>query len=207
MQEENNKRSPYQEEMDQIHIPKEKADETLRLMLEENRKLREHDAQKASGHLRRSTWLIPAAYAVAACLILVFSGVLRQDRVTFGSVSIPATARSGPAGASTETPESVRMAAESLLPSWNVSEKEGNLFLLEKDGIRLHAMFFEPDSEDVREMMELPASGKPAVRFIRDPDTGSLGALFEKGEMLVLLFARNMEENDFIRIVREAAGS
>ena len=57
-------RSAYQREMDQIHVPKAKADETLRMMLEENRRLRIKEAER--GEKRRISRWIPAAGAAAA---------------------------------------------------------------------------------------------------------------------------------------------
>ena len=202
-------RSPYQEEMDQVRLSEQKADSTLQLMLEENRKLQEQDAGKTSPS-RLRTWLVPALCAAAACLALVF--VLGRPNtpgtVTFSNASIPLTSISGPApdqAIRAEAPEESVIGP--LLSSWNTTEVTDEFLLLEKDGHRMYAMIFRSDSEAIQDMKALPASGDPAVRFIRDPDLGALGALFEKGQSYILLFSRDLEESEFIRTVREAAGS
>ena len=207
MKQEENKRSPYQQEMDQIHIPKEKADETLRLMLEENKKLRQQKLEKTRNS-RLSLRLIPVVCAAAACLALIFSGVLQQNRIVFGNAAIPAISRSGqPASQAARDETPGEKTVKALFPGWNASEAAEDVLLLEKDGTRIYAMILQSNSDELKDLMALPISKDPAARFTKDPDTGALGALFEKEGSCILLFARNLEEDAFVRIVREAVGS
>jgi len=67
-------RSSYQKQMDALHVPKEKADETLKMMLEENRRLREAEENRRASQERKRR--LPAyLLAAAACLMLVLFGV------------------------------------------------------------------------------------------------------------------------------------
>ena len=76
-------RTPYQKEMDQVHLSEEKANETLRMMLAENTRLRAKETTRAP-----KPWLKPALVSVAAvalALVLVFSGG-RNETYTWQSI-------------------------------------------------------------------------------------------------------------------------
>ena len=63
-----NERTPYQKEMDQIHLSDEKANETLRMMLAENTRLR---AKETAVRVPKK-WLKPALVSVAAGVLYHF---------------------------------------------------------------------------------------------------------------------------------------
>ena len=83
------KRSAYQREMDEIHLSREKADETLRMMLEENRRLRIKEAER--GEKRRISRWIPAAGAAAAAALLLAVGLnMNSAGYRFDQISVEA---------------------------------------------------------------------------------------------------------------------
>ena len=92
-------KNTYKEHMDSMHVPKEKAEETLRLMLQENRRLREKNVKQISARAGRRIPLY--AVAAAACLLLVFFGFQRAGNrslfypVDIGSLPAVSVSRGG----------------------------------------------------------------------------------------------------------------
>ena len=212
------RRTPYQEEMDRVHVPEEKARETLRMMLEENRRLRaaESAERKPAGIRRMLPWF---AVPVAAALLLVigltaggrglrFADIRMRDLPVMGAVRGGEAAEAGFA-------ETFGTGAEELFAGWTVAAEKtetqrmpaGELhtarLTLEKDGreIRAEVTDYEPAL-----FTALPENGQAiegvGVRLARDTETGELAAVYPKGSLYIVLRG-NMAEKDFTSAIRE----
>ncbi len=209
-----NNRTPYQREMDQVHLSREKKDETLQRMLQENRKLRDRDARRGG---RRQAWLIPAFGAAAAALVLLLTTVLRPAPAhPFGSVRLAGLPMSGARDElRAETFGDGR--AQALFPGWT-AEAAGHAlprvdapsgaqetFVIEKDGARLTATVSERETALAAELRDRPAVGEVQLRLNRDGDV--LSACFEKNGLYVVLSAGDLAEDAFVQAALAAAGS
>ena len=212
------KRTPYQREMDEIHLRKEKADETLRMMLEENRRLRRQESGRSERRpVKRMQWFAAAAAAVA-CLVLVIGLTAGKPKYTFAAVQMSALTdtewirSTSAAGPSFE--EAFARPAEKIFPGWEVTEEmaavrqtdsstvcEAELMLTRGERTLLVYVY---DSEPAF----WQAAGQEqnlestAIRLARDSGTGALYAACRK-DGLYLVIQGEMEENDFISILRE----
>ncbi|MBR4458103.1 MAG: hypothetical protein IKS31_03995 [Clostridia bacterium] len=213
------KRSAYQREMDQEHLSREKAGETLKLMLEKNRQLREAEAGRTarSGGAAVARRAVPAFAAVAAVAALLLI-LLRPAGVTFGSVRMSRLPVSG-----VSRGEEVREAgfatafgctAESLFPGWSVSDAAASVYpsasgtqyegklTLEKDRHRMEATVTR-DTPALYTALGNAAGGTENARLNRDPDTGILWAVGRKGDLYITLSSADLSENDFVSAVKE----
>ena len=214
------RRNAYQNELDQVHLSGKKAAETLSRMLAENDAIREKEQKKATRKLSSvQRWLPVAGLAVAAGLILVFSGVFRQpqpnlpdgDRITMQPMMST--------GLGNDTVSLQLADAKALFPGWSLEAARENRVLqdiasfgqeldaiIEKDDIRLDAVITKEKPRLADILQDQEAYGKDDVRFYRDPDTGVLYATFSRDDYYVTLFAENMEEKAFSEAVMDAAG-
>lgn len=212
----------YRREMDGEHIPEEKAAETLRLMLDENRRLREREARRSRplGRilLRR---VLPAAAAVAACVALVIFGMSRVGGPTFTEVHmsrIPVTGISrGSEAEVTDFAAAFGCTPESLFPGWTVTEgvtlreqtaagtrSEGRLTLQLKHGITLGATvtdFAPPLAAGLADS----GSGPDGEKLGLDPDTGTRYALLRRGGLYAVLSSGALSESDFVSAAKGIA--
>ncbi len=228
------RRNAYQNELDQVHLSGKKAAETLSRMLAENDAIREKEQKKATRKLSSvQRWLPVAGLAVAAGLILVFSGVFRQpqpnlsdgDRITMQpqpNLSDGDRITMQPmmsTGLGNDTVSLQLADAKALFPGWSLEAAKENRVLqdiasfgqeldaiIEKDDIRLDAVITKEKPRLADILQDQEAYGKEDVRFYRDPDTGVLYATFSRDDYYVTLFAENMEEKAFSEAVMDAAG-
>lgn len=219
-------RTAYQREMDQVRLPQEKADETLRLMLQENQRLRREEARQKTRRSPLLTRVLPVLGAAAAALVLLLTTVLRPSGYTFGSVrlgTLPGAQVQGagsiaPAGDKLGTrPGAARLAAD-LFPGWNLSQEtadpaltapdgDGRSFVIEKDGTRLTVTVTEEETPLAAALKDAPAYGGAQVRLNRDGDTGILSAVYAPEGLCVTLSSAELSEDAFVKAVLDAAGS
>ena len=212
-------RTPYQQEMDKVHLSREKADETLRLMLEKNRALSQAGEGKNS-HRKRFllTRVLPALGAAAAVLVLLLTTVFHPAPYAFGSVrygSLPVSgSRDAIVGAGYDA-----SAAQSMFPGWEIAsaadpslavfapEGENSAFVIKKDGAQLTVTLSEKETALSSALRGQPAYGNAGIRLNRDTETGILSACFQKNGQYAVLCARNMAEDVFVKAVLAAAES
>ena len=214
-----NNRTPYQREMDEVRLSKEKADETLRLMLEENRALRRKDAEKES---RRKqvllTRVLPALGAAAAVLVLLLTTVLRPSAYVFGAVRTVSLPVSGARDTARDYGYDAA-AAQSMFPGWEIAEitdpalavfapdGEQSSFVIKKDGAQFTVTLSVKETALSSALHGQPAYGNAGVRLNRDADTGVLSACFQKNGQYAVLSARDMAEDSFVKAALAAAES
>ena len=180
------KRTPYQREMDAIHVPEEKANETLRNMLAENHRLAE---RKGSG--RRILWA--AVAAAAACLALVIglnAGQKEPPQPQWKPTSL-SISRSFADTFGTEP--------EALFPGWEITEEytetvdlpegtghEGRLTLKKEDAV-LQAAVTDYEPEVWATAQEEQTLAGQTVRIGKDSETGSPLAVFRRDGLYTVL--------------------
>lgn len=200
---ENKQPTAYRQEMDALHVPEDKARETLRLMLEENRRLQE---KKEKRPLSRRTVLL----ALAALAVVLALGIrLMPDRSDFAAVrmnGLPLSASlRGESDDAVPFSEAFGMTAEALFPGAQIAD-EKTVSLMLDDQTRHEAT------------LRLTAAGKPLtvtvtdyeaplytvlqgkekpILFARDPDTGRLYGVYREGSLYVVACGESMTEKDF----------
>lgn len=213
-------RNAYQKELDQVHLSDEKAEETLRLMMAENDAVREKERKRASRRFPPIRIWLPALGAVAACLILVLTGVFRTpETYSFAGISVRKLPVSGIRGDENPAEKVDLTDAEALFPGWTVSGARPERKLrglspdgseldaaLEKNGVILDAIIMYGRPQLAEALEETEAYGTYGVRFNHDPDTGVLCAVYARDGYYVILSAAGMEEKNFSKAVMEAAG-
>ena len=205
------KRTRYQQEMDRERLPEKKAQETLRLLLEENGKLREREEKKSAWTFRR---LMPVMAAAAACLVLVVGlSVLRPGASGFGSIRLSQLPLSGYRGDSPAASfaEAFGMTPEAMFPGWTVENVEteelpgmGETFHEARLTLTRGETRLEAEASD-RAPALWTALQKGDVRYNRDPDTGRLSAVWQKDRCYITVSALGMAEKDFRTAVGEVA--
>ena len=211
-----NNRTPYQQEMDQIHLSREKADETLRMMLEENQALRRKDIKKAKQKNRfLFTRVLPVLGAAAAVLVLLTT-ILPHAAYSFGSVRFSSLPVSGTRDTVSGTGFDVFM-AQDMFPGWEISQTadpfltvsapdgERAVFTIAKDGMQFTVTLSEKETALSSQLHSQPAYGSAKVRLNRDTETGVLSACFQKNELYAVFCARDMAEDAFVRAALAAA--
>lgn len=214
-----NNRTPYQREMDQVRLSKEKADETLRLLLEENRSLRKKDAEKENRRKRvLLTRVLPSLGAAAAVLVLLLTTVLRPSSYVFGAVRAAGLPVSGARDTVHDNGYDTA-AAQSMFPGWEIAEiadpalavsapdGDQSIFIIKKDGAMFTVTLSEKETALSSALRGQPAYGSAGVRLNRDTETGVLSACFTKNGLYAVLCARDMTEELFVNAALAAAGS
>ena len=204
--------SAYREQMDALHVPEEKAEETLRLMLEENRRLNQ---KKAAGRAcRRKTVWICAAAAAAACLLMVWiqAGQSRGPGA-FASVKIAALPAAAIARGEDAQAVSFREAfgldAADLFPGWTTAEENASARM--QNGETVHEarltlkkgetlLSAEVTDYEPSLLTVLKKDAKPlpnGVYLAKDADSGALYGVRESGELFVIWSSTAMTEKEF----------
>ncbi|MBQ8137524.1 MAG: hypothetical protein IJ174_08840 [Clostridia bacterium] len=219
------KRAKYTEQMNELHVPKDRAEKTLQMMLEENRRLAKEEAEGhaetrkgflESPFFRRSGYVL----AAVACLVLMFFGVrMLGSGASFHSIrtsSLPSLG--GARGGAAEAPafeEVFGRAAGDVFPGWTVLEenteaietKNGTLYVgtivLRKDGKTLDASVtsFEPPLVAL-----LKSEGLKTIKgmYLAKDDTeqpSTLYAACEKDGLHIVFSGQGMDENAFLNAV------
>ena len=208
------KRSAYQREMDEIHLSREKADETLRMMLEENRRLRIKEAER--GEKRRISRWIPAAGAAAAAALLLAVGLnMNSAGYRFDQISVEAiTATSAQKTEMVQQTEGpIAADPETLFPGWNITGGTADEFV--QGGTTLHEtmVFLEKGKQELNAAItdfepaaysavqgEQRIAGKE-VRLAYDTKSGNRIAVYRQDGMYIALYAQ-MEEKEFTEAVK-----
>ncbi len=196
-------RSAYQHQMDEVHLPAQKAQETLRMMLKENRALNEKKSR-----LPLSLRVALPILAAAACLVLLLTQPWKST-VPFGSVRISQLTvsesdmhRSGSAQAGTWMDR---------LKDWEVTilqypeqSTEGDLRMeLKKETKALSATVTDTMPPLYELLRDTDLGNGLNVRLNRDPDTGILYAVYRSDGQYLTLSSSRMSEREFISAVRE----
>lgn len=210
------KRTAYQEQIDALHVSEEKKEETLRLMLEENARIRQAEEKKRNNLFRPSRMTIFAV--AAACVLLVFFGISRQGGkspyLSIRTSQLP-TAVISRGEEELTFQDAFGCEAESLFKDWSVREEGVDTLLfngsrvheaymtLQKDETVISAMVtdYEPplltllkkDASDVRENLYLA----------KDQDSQTLYAAYEADGHYIVLSGKQMPEKEFQQIAEE----
>ncbi len=212
------KRTVYQTEMDSVHLSEEKANQTLRLMLEENRKLKTQE-HKEKPKISSRMWTYCAAVA-AACLVLALALPWNGGKTTFGSVrmsGLPAVSVARGIGADAPDFETLfSVAPETLFAGWSIEAcgtqsvtlqgKAAHEARLEitRDGTDLTAMVDDVKPPLLTALEEAKTGQGRDCRLNRDPDDGRQYAVYQRGGLYITLAAdESLPESDFLRIVQE----
>ncbi len=214
-------RSRYQQEMDQVKLSEEKANETLKLMLEKNKELREKEIRKAKKS-SSAVWarrVLPVFAAAAACIALVFF-VLRQpgNQVTFGSLrlsQLPVTGVSRGENPEKADFETAFVCKEgSLFPGWEIVDSETVQYTT-SDGpeYEAHLTIRKQEKElsvTINTRTE-PAlytaladkeSGLKGIRLNLDPETNTRTAISLCNDLYISLSSDTLSEKDFLDAVK-----
>lgn len=211
------KRTAYQREMDQVHLSREKADETLRMMLEENRRLRTQEAERGRKKKisRRITILAGGA---AAAALLIATGLNTNTGGghigTAGLDTLPVSQVQSMSTVQTDGGEFSAAAQEALFPGWTVTggsteehsrdgqTAHGITLFLEKGEKKLRAVItdYEPDEHPAAQE-ERQIAGKN-VRLASDAESGETTAAYRQDGMYITLYGQ-MPEEEFADTVKE----
>ena len=210
------KRTAYQEQIDALHVSKEKKEETLRLMLEENKRLRQAEEKKSSRFFRTPRMTL---YAVAAaCLLLVFFGFGqlggKSPYLSVRTSQLP-TAVISRGNDEITFSDAFGCEAEWFFKDWSVQKEGVDTLLyngslvheasltLRKDAAVISATVadYEPS------LLTLLKKDAPAVLeglyLAKDQDSQALYAAYEVEGRYIVLSAKQMSEKDFQRIAEE----
>ncbi len=208
------KNTAYRQQMDQMHVPKARSDETLRRMLEENQRLRRSEARGKAPLLRR----IPLyAAAAAACLLLVFFGV-RQFRPT----AYPAVRMADLNGIHETFPQSDTLSfreafgpdADRLFSGWTIDHDSARRLSVEDpdryqaqmtlraNGSELQAVVSDTEPQLLTHLKSVSRPSDDQIYFARDDDTHTLYAVFESFSLYVTLSSDSMQQAAFEAAVR-----
>ena len=210
----------YIPEMEAEHLSKAKAQETLKLMLNENTKLHEKNTQKKQ--IERTKYLRYApVFATAAACIIIAVALLHPGQnssketgklIEYGSVqlsSLPSGIISrGESGDDLEA--AFGISGNELFMGWTVTDTtvyssggHKQAFIeLQKDDIKITASVSDIESALYSTLGETNA-GTNGARFNLDPSTNELNAVYKRSNLWIVLTADNIEKADFEAIVRE----
>ena len=209
----------YRKQMDAVQLPKEKANETLRLMLEENHRLQQKEKEKKSA-LNSKTRIPAFALAAAACLAIVFMFTGRfGGRSAFLTVSISELPTAAVSRSDDEMVVSFQDAfgcsPDTLFPGWTVTEESTAVWILngnpahesrmvlKKGDIVLSAAVtdYEPPLFTLLQKESKPVSG--SVYLAKDEKTAVLYAAFAAEGRYFVLSSPDMPEAAFQKTIEE----
>lgn len=208
------KRSAYQREMDQVHLSREKADETLRMMLEENRRLRAEEAER--GAKKQTARWVPAAGVAAAAAVLLTIGInMNSAGYRFDQISLEAlTSTNAQKAEAVQEPEGTFAAEpEALFPGWKVTGGTADEYLQNQTVLHETTVFLEKGSQEISAAITdfepaaysaVPGEQKIAgkdVRLAYDTKSGNRIALYRQDGMYIALYAQ-MPEKEFAEAVK-----
>ena len=207
----------YREAMDAEHVPQEKADETLRLMLEKDRAIRQKAARKraASPWLRRLPVLTAAA---AVCLVAVWIGLRpAPPSARFTNIqisSLPAVSPLGPGGSALSPdlsdPDAVLTDARALFSGCDIVDPvlDGRTacFTVKKSSSALSAAVTDVEPPLASYLIAHAEPDEAGVYYAADTDTAARYAVCRKGRLYVVLSSDTADASAFSRAVRDALG-
>ena len=211
-------RSAYQREMDQVHVPKAKADETLRMMLEENRRLRAKENEEGERKKAGRRLPIYAGALAAACLLLAVGLALpRSGGYQFDKVGLNALVVSAAPKGATVTEDGadtvLGTSAEAVFPGWEVANGQTQAYpmgsgtahesvlTIRKEGQELRATVtdYEPALFSTVQKEQQIAGKK--VRLAYNEETQTYAAAYEENGKYCVLTGR-MEEKAFLEALK-----
>ena len=217
-------RTTYQQQLDKERLSPEKAEQTLKVLLEENTKRNEKRVKRAA-RTKRPAWTryAPALAAVAAAVVLMVTLLPGQkqagtanvgagDSVVYGEVRLNGLPPfGGGRGSAAGTLEDVfGVTAGELFKDWTVERsaaytaengKQAILYLSRGENeLRATVSDFEPA---LRTALQETKESLTGVKFNRDPDSGFLDAVYQKGGYFITLHAEKIESAAFEEIVKE----
>ncbi len=212
-------RPEYVRQMDELHIPEEKAKETLQKMLAENRRLRETQAKAGAGGKPAFRWQIPAAVlTAAACLVLLVVGLSgRGGAYTFESIRLSSLPQGGARGGGTQVlsfEETFGCAPETLFLGGTVTEGKAGTQTLNGVTRRLGNLTIEANGKtlDVSVTGDAPplytallarqTVNGASVVLAQDPDTGIRYCAYERAGLYIVLSSGELSGEDFISALR-----
>ena len=219
-------RTAYQKQMDQIRLPDQKKEETLRLLLAENRKLREKDAARASAsgpvpvRKTQKKWIPAAALAAAAaCLVLAAVGLSGRGGYSFESIrlrSLPQVGARGGEAQKLSFQEAFGRSPESLFAAGQVTEGETETVFLEEqlrhrasldiltDGKTLGASVTDYEPPVYGAIGKTQEMNGVQVRLAEDTEIGRKCCVYSRDGLYVLLYSDTLSRKDFADAVRTA---
>ena len=208
----------YQKQMDELQVPKEKAEETLRLMLEENRRLRQAEEKKSA--VKSFGKRIPMyALAAAACLAIVFLSVRQFTGAQSPFLSVKISEL--PVAELSRGSETVSFRdvfgceAETLFPDWAVDDEGVDTVLvqgsrmheayltLRKDTTALSAVVSDYEPSLLTALKSGGAHSAGGIYLAKDTDSDALFAAYETEWGFVVLRAEKMSEGEFKKTVED----
>ena len=219
------KRENYTEQMDNVHVPKDRAQKTLQMMLEENRRLAK---KEAAGHADKKQGALSMPFnlrygyvlaAAASLAILFFSVNLLNSGISFHSVrmsSLPSLG--GTRGSEAEAlsfEQAFGRSEDALFPGWEITQAQaealetgaGPLYVgravLTKDGNSLQATVtdFEPPLLALLKSEEIEMTKGLYLAKDDTLDPATLLAVCEKDGLFIVYSGQGMEENAFLNAV------
>ena len=215
-------RTPYQQEMDQVHVPKEKADETLQMMLRENQRLRREEAAKEGKPKSRYRIPVIAVSLAAACALLVIVFSTGNPGLQFDDINLTyqplSNIRQDDSPRTSDTPDFFGTEPEAVFPGWEIVSEQTEQFQREGNTIHESRLTLEKGEQEITAVVtdfepsafsairkEQKIEGKD-VRLARDPAAGTCIAAYRKEQMYIVLEAK-MSENDFIDALKSLLGT
>ncbi len=206
-------------EMEAEHLSETKAQETLKLMLNENTRLHEKDTQKKQIVRTKYLRYAPVFAAAAACIIITVALIHPGQNankgtgkpIEYGSVqlsSLPSGIISrGESGDDLEA--AFGISGNDLFKGWTVTDTtvyssggHKQAFIeLQKDDMNITASVSDIESALYSTLGEINA-GTNGARFNLDPSTNELNAVFKRSDLWIVLTADNIGKADFEAIVR-----
>ena len=207
------KRTAYQEQIDALHVSKEKKEETLRLMLEENKRLRQAEEKKASGFFRPRHMTL---YAVAAaCLLVAFLGFGqlggKSPYLSVRTSQLPAAVISR-GGEEVTFRDVFGYEAEDLFKGWSVQEEGIDTLLfngsrvheasltLRRDAAVISATVADYEPPLLTLLKKDASAAWEGTYLAKDQDSQTLYAAYEAQGRYIVLSAKQIAEKEFQRI-------
>ena len=206
-------RTKYQQEIDQLQVPKEKAEETLRLMLEKNKELRAQDAKKTPARKRAPYF----ALAAAAVFALVFFGA-RQLSPQGGLPGVhisdlpPVAYARGDDSEAVSFLEAFQTAPDSLFPGWQAEVEAVNAYILNGEtrhearlALTRQERHMSASVLDIEPPLwtALNRGDGQSLYLARDTDTEALWAAGYREGLYFVLTAEDASEDEFTAWARE----
>ena len=213
-------RGTYISEMGSEHLSDQKAQETLKLMLSENNRLHDRDAQKKQTNKNRFLHYAPVFAAAAACIVIAITLIHPNQsantragkRIEYGSIqlsSLPSgIVTRGEAGNDLEA--AFGISGENLFTNWSIiytavyssGEHKQAFVELERDGVNLTASVSDMESALYNALKETNA-GPAGVRFNCDPLTNELSAVYRYSNLWIVISSDNVDKTEFETIISE----
>lgn len=210
-------RTIYQRQMDEVRLREDKKKETLRLLLEENQRLREAEEKKAAKKNKVFSWKIPSmAMAAVACLVLVVVGFSGRGGISFESIRLRDLPQIGSRG-ETEAlsfSEAFGKSPESLFSAGSITEGKTEIVYLTEErhyrgsleilingsSLAVSVTDYEPPIYTATKKTQEINGVK--VRLAEDTGLGRKCCVYEREGMYVTLSSDTLSQGDFVNAVQ-----